>query len=171
MAGLSAEALAYADTLYNLARHLTANDEDAADLVQETYARAEAAHAQFAAGTNLKAWLFRILRNLFIDSRRRQKKNPVDGGLDTVNPPWDSPTNEYLRNDAEVDRLKSVVAHDISQALEALGDDQRAVILLDLEGLSMNEIADVLGCAAGTVKSRLSRARLQLRAKLAEYAR
>jgi RNA polymerase sigma-70 factor (ECF subfamily) len=171
MSGLSAEALAYADALYNLARYLTAADADAEDLVQETYTRAAAAHTQFRAGTNLKAWLFRILRNAFIDSRRRQRNNPTDGGLDTVNPTVDPEPAELLRSDLEIDRLRHVVAQEIEGALLALPYDQRTVILLDLEGFTEPEIADVLGCAAGTVKSRLSRARRALRARLAHYAR
>ena len=80
------EALAYADGLYNLARYLTRNESDAEDLVQETYTRAFNAAAQFTPGTNLKAWLFRILRNTFVSHYRRERHNPVTGGLDTVSP-------------------------------------------------------------------------------------
>src|SRR5881397_1451847 len=91
---LGREALAYADTLFNLARYLTGNPADAEDLVQETYARALQASAQFTAGTNLKAWLFRILRNTFISHYRRQRHNPTIGGLDTVDPTAQGPTRE-----------------------------------------------------------------------------
>jgi RNA polymerase sigma-70 factor (ECF subfamily) len=83
---LGREALAYADSLYNLARYLTRNATDAEDLVQETYAHALRAAAQFTPGSNLKAWLVRILRNTFISTYRRQRRNPTGGGLDTVNP-------------------------------------------------------------------------------------
>jgi len=169
MSALSAEALAYADSLYNLARYLTGNDADAEDLVQETYVRAEGANAQFSPGTNLKAWLFRVLRNAFIDAQRRKRTSPVDGGLDTVNAPLESP--ELLRSDLEIDRLRNVVAEEIERALMALSDEHRTAILLDLEGFTETEVADVLGCPLGTVKSRLSRARLQLRERLAHFAR
>ncbi len=168
---VSAEALAYADSLYNLARYLTGNDADAEDLVQDTYVRAQAAQGGFSPGTNLKAWLFRILRNAFIDTRRRKRTNPVDGGLDTVSGPIESPATELLRDDVEIDRLRHVVAEEIERALMALSDEHRTAILLDLEGFTETEVADVLGCALGTVKSRLSRARLQLRERLAHFAR
>src|ERR1041384_4899800 len=93
---LGREALAYADTLHNLARYLTGNTMDAEDLVQETYARALRGAAQFTAGTNLKAWLFRILRNTFVSRYRRERNNPMIGGLDTVDPGWNTATGEWL---------------------------------------------------------------------------
>src|SRR6266478_2070225 len=91
---LGREALAYADTLFNLARYLTGNATDAEDLVQETYVRALQASSQFTPGTNLKAWLFRILRNTFISSYRRRRNDPTVGGLDTVMPAIAAPTDE-----------------------------------------------------------------------------
>src|SRR5690242_3212896 len=107
---LGREALAYADGLYNLARYLTGDASDAEDLVQETYARALRAADQFTPGTNLKAWLFRILRNTFLSDRRRQRVNPVLGGLDTVIPTHDAGETAWLRDDVELDRLRHVVA-------------------------------------------------------------
>src|SRR2546430_7066776 len=139
------EALAYADGLYNLARYLTKNESDAEDLVQETYGRALKNAGQFTPGTNLKAWLFRILRNAFVSHYRRERHNPVTGGLDTVTPRLPVPDDIGRRRDSvEIDRLRKAAAEDIQRALMALSEDARTVILLDLEGLSD------AGCGAAT---------------------
>jgi len=171
-AALGREALAYADTLYNLARYLAGNQTDAEDLVQDTYTRALQGAAQFTPGTNLKAWLFRILRNTFISRYRRQRHNPTIGGLDTVDPTAQGPTREeWLRDDPELERLRTVVGAEIERALMTLSEEARTVILLDLEGLTDVEVAQIVGCAVGTVKSRLARARVALRVLLKDYAR
>ncbi len=171
-AALGRDALAYADTLYSLARYLTGNPADAEDLVQETYVHALRAAAQFVPGTNLKAWLFRILRNAFISLYRHQRLNPTVGGLDTVDPVAQGPAQEHLLlDDVEMDRLRKIVGDEIEQALMTLSEEARTVILLDLEGLTEVEVAEVVGCAVGTVKSRLARARAALRLKLKDYAR
>jgi RNA polymerase sigma-70 factor (ECF subfamily) len=166
---LGQEALAYVDVLHNLASYLTAHGADAEDLVQETYARALQGAHQFTPGTNLKAWLFRILRNTFISRYRRDRNSPVVPGLDTlastvaVEEPW-------FLDDVELDRLRKVVGAEIEAALMALSEDARTIVLLDLEGLTDQEMADVMGCAPGTVKSRLARARAALRRSLKDYA-
>jgi RNA polymerase sigma-70 factor (ECF subfamily) len=168
---LGRDALAYADALYNLARYLTGNEADAEDLVQETYTRALAGAAGFTRGTNLKAWLFRILRNTFISGYRRRRNDPVAGGLDTVTPSLadQAATDDWLRGDVELDRLRKVVADEIGNALMTLSEDARTIVLLHLEGLTETEVAGVLGCPVGTVKSRLSRARTALRRCLRDY--
>jgi len=166
------EALAYADVLHNLARYLTGKDTDADDLVQETYARALQAAGQFTPGTNLKAWLFRILRNTLISRYRRERNNPVVGGFDTTAPAVAvAGEAHWFMDDPELERLRTVVAAEIEAALMTLSEDARTVILLDLEGLTEGEVAEVIGCPVGTVKSRLARARAALRLRLMDYAR
>jgi RNA polymerase sigma-70 factor (ECF subfamily) len=161
------QALAHADALYNFARWLARDPVEAEDLVQETYAHALAAAQQFEAGSNLKAWLFRILRNAFIDRRRRAQREaslPQAEGLDA-----DGEQSERAMNELQLDQIRALVAEDVSAAVRALPESFRTVILLDLEGMTEAEVADVLGCATGTVKSRLSRARTALRESLAGY--
>jgi len=170
-ARLGREVLGYADTLYNLARYLTRNPSDAEDLVQDTYARALQAADRFTPGTNLKAWLFRILRNTFISGYRRQRHDPTTGGLDTAEPIAGSAPENWLLGDPELDRLRKIVGEEIEQALLKLSEEARTVVLLDLEGLTEVEVSQVMGCAVGTVKSRLARARAALRQLLKDYAR
>jgi RNA polymerase sigma-70 factor, ECF subfamily len=160
----------HADALFRVARRLTGSDADAEDLVQDTFARALAARSQFVPGSNLRAWLFRILRNAHVDLHRRSRRNPVRGSLDDdIELP--SVTEDPLRGDDELERLRRIVAEDIEAALLTLSVDARTVILLDLEGLTETELSDVVGCGVGTVKSRLSRARAALRIKLRDYSR
>ena len=161
--------LSYLDALYRLARRLTRLPAEADDLVQETYLRAYRGAGRFTPGTNLRAWLFRVLRNAFLDMRRREARSPIDAEGD---PDAAVGTGEgLLRGDAELERLRGVVAEEIEGALRTLPEEARTVILLDVEGLDEGEIAEVMGCARGTVKSRLHRARSALRARLSEYRR
>ena len=168
-----AEALAHADRLYNLGRRLTGNDADAEELVQETYVRALAGARTFTGG-NLKAWLFKILRNTFVDLRRRSRTVAVPANAALADADAHSATGddvELLRDDLELERLRRLVGQEIEAALAALSDEARTIVLLDVEGFSESEVADVLGCPVGTVKSRLSRARALLRQRLRDYAR
>jgi RNA polymerase sigma-70 factor, ECF subfamily len=159
---LAERALDHVDELYGLAHHLCGNTEDAEDLVQETYARALGGAARFEDGSNLRAWLFRILRNCFID-RARRRNVVLEIPDDTIdmksNEPWDS---------AALEQLRYLTAADVARAIEALPIEFRFVVYLDLEGFSEAEIADIVRCAPGTVKSRLSRAKARLRATLRE---
>jgi RNA polymerase sigma-70 factor (ECF subfamily) len=120
---------------------------------------------------DLRAWLFRILRNAFLDVRRREGRMPADpGGEEEISNRSDPAAAEgFLRGDAELERLRRVVGEEIEAALYDLSEDARTVVLLDLEGLGEAEIAEVMGCAPGTVKSRLFRARAALRERLADY--
>jgi len=170
--GGSEDVLQYLDSLYNFARHLTGDSVVAEDLVQDTYARALAAHATFMPGTNRRAWLFRILRNAFIDGRRTARRADfVEGDADDHGSERAAWAREPLRGDPEMEALRGVVGASIERALTALSADARAVVLLDLEGFTETEVAQIVGCPVGTVKSRLMRARHALRLELAEYRR
>ena len=167
-ARLMREALAYADGLHNLAYHLTRNAAEAQDLTQEAYARAFAALARFEEGTNLKAWLFRILRNTFIDLHRREERQRTEGGLDTV---LQDPAARARMERSHGRSRRSWAEICEQRAMGALTEDARLAVLLDLEGFSEEEMAEVLGCAPGTVKSRLFRARAALRERLRDRLR
>ncbi|MFI5316687.1 MAG: sigma-70 family RNA polymerase sigma factor, partial [Myxococcota bacterium] len=157
------QALAHADALYNFARWLARDPLEAEDLVQETYSRALGAAQQFQPGSNLKAWLFRILRNAWIDRRRRSQRevyvDDFEEGAERAEP--------AAMGELQLDQIRALVAEDVSAAVRGLPESFRSVILLDLEGMTEAEVASVLGCATGTVKSRLSRARAVLRDRLA----
>jgi RNA polymerase sigma-70 factor (ECF subfamily) len=155
------QALDHADELYSLARHLCATTSDAEDIVQETYARALGGVGRLTPEANLRAWLFRILRNCFIDQARR-KKIVLEISDDTVGDRSASETWDT----AALDQLRYLAAADLERALTALPIELRFIVLLDAQGFSEAEIADIARCAPGTVKSRLSRARARLRAAL-----
>ena len=165
------DTLAHADALYNLARYLTRDPTEAEGLVQETYLRALRGWHEFEPGTNLKAWLFRILRNAFVSRYRQAIRHPRADPYDTTEPsPEEAATGDAPEGMLGPDQLRRVLSGEIESALRSLSEDARTVILLDLEGLTESETAMVVGCAVGTVKSRLNRARAALRAKLADYA-
>ena len=159
----AAEALAHADVLHRLALHLARNPADAEDLVQETFVRALRAWGGFAGGADLRAWLLRILRNTFLDRERHARRHPVEGDFDEAGPGAAAAGDAWLRGDREPEQLRGLVAEEVAAALTELPEAARTLVLLDLEGLSEKELALVLGCAVGTVKSRLWRARSRLR--------
>ena len=169
------QALPYMDQLYGAAMRMTKNPADAADLVQETFVKAFAAFAQFEQGTNLKAWLYRILTNTFINQYRKNQRNPYQGALEELED-WqlggaESATSTVGRS-AEAEAIDRMPASAIKDALQEIPEDFRlAVYLADVEGFAYQEIADIMKTPVGTVMSRLHRGRRQLREKLADYAR
>jgi RNA polymerase sigma-70 factor (ECF subfamily) len=165
------ETLAHIDALYNLARYLTRDPSEAEDLVQETYERALRAWDQREPDTNVKAWLFRILRNAFISRYRQGLRRPALELYDTTEESPEGASRETAGSvaGAESEQMHRLVSGEIEAALRTLSEDARTAILLDLEGFTENEVAQIVGCAVGTVKSRLNRARAALRLKLADY--
>ena len=168
------DALQYTNQLYAAAMRYTKNPQDAQDLVQDTYAKAFVAFHQFEPGTNLKAWLYRILTTTFINTYRKDQRRPQisDGELED----WQiydaaSHTSDQGRSAEDV-ALDGIVDVDVKAALAAMPEDFRmAVYLADVEGFSYKEIADIVGVPSGTVMSRLHRGRKLLRTSLAEYAK
>jgi RNA polymerase sigma-70 factor, ECF subfamily len=170
------QAIPFMDQLYGAAMRMTRNPSDAGDLVQETFTKAYAAFGQFEQGTNLKAWLYRILTNTFINSYRKNQRSPYQGTIDELED-WQLGSAESLTQgrssrSAEAEAIDHLPDSDVKEALQSIPEDFRlAVYLADVEGFSYQEIADIMKTPVGTVMSRLHRGRRLLRDLLAEYAR
>jgi RNA polymerase sigma-70 factor (ECF subfamily) len=168
------EFMPHIDSMYNFAFRLTNDEDDANDLVQDTYLKAFRFINSFSQGTNAKAWLFRILKNSFINDFRKKSKEPAKVDYQdvetTYNSEEDAETNQTV--DLRVESVQDLIGDEIANALNALPVDFRTVIILcDVEGFTYEEMAKILDIPIGTVRSRLHRARMLLKEKLKSYAK
>lgn len=173
-AAFEAQAFEYLDPLYGAALRMTKNPADAQDLVQETYAKAFAAFGRFEQGTNLKAWLYRILTNTYINDYRKRQNQPYTQVVEELED-WQLGGAESMSamsvQSAEAEAIDRMPASVVKEALNELSEDFRMVVYYaDVEGFSYQEIADMMETPIGTVMSRLHRGRRLLREKLREYA-
>ena len=168
------DALAFTNQLYAAALRYTKNPDDARDLVQDTYLKAFASFHQFEPGTNLKAWLYRVLTTTFINNYRKKQRQPMISNAELED--WQiaeaaSHTSDQGKS-AEVEALEKMPDSDVKRALQEIPEEFRmAVYFSDVEGFSYKEIAEILDIPTGTVMSRLHRGRKQLRALLMDYAK
>ncbi len=166
------EFLPHINSMYNFGYRLTLDEDDAKDLVQDTYLKAYRFIESFQKGTNAKAWLFRILKNSFINDYRKKSKEPSKVDYQEVESYYNSDdVDRQITTDLRVESLQDMIGDEISNALNSLDVDFRTVIILcDLEGFKYDEMAKILDIPIGTVRSRLHRARNLLKDKLSEYA-
>jgi RNA polymerase sigma factor (sigma-70 family) len=167
------EFLPHLNSMYNFGYRLTLDRDDAKDLVQDTYLKAYRFADSFQKGTNAKAWLFRILKNSFINDYRKKSKEPAKVDYQEVETYYNSEeVDRQITPDLRVESLSNMIGDEISNALNSLDVDFRTVIILcDLEGFKYEEMAKILDIPIGTVRSRLHRARALLKDKLSEYAK
>ena len=168
------DALQHLDSLYNSALKLTYNEEDAKDLVQETFLKAFRFFDQYEPGTSCKAWLYKILKNTFINKYRKKIRQPEQVDFDSVEPFVELIKDKNFQDSKslDVEILNSFLSDEINEALSRLSYDFRMVLLLsDIEGFSYKEIADILDCPIGTIRSRLSRGRKMMFKNLLKYAK
>lgn len=167
------EFMPHINSMYNFGFRLTLDRDDTKDLVQDTYLKAYRFIESFQRGTNAKAWLFRILKNSFINDYRKKTKEPSKVDYQEVETYYNSEdVNRQITPDLRVESLKDMIGDEISNALNSLDVDFRTVIILcDLEGFKYEEMAKILDIPIGTVRSRLHRARNLLKEKLSEYAK
>lgn len=166
------EFMPHIDSMYNFAYRLTYDEDDAKDLVQDTFLKSYRFINSFQKGTNAKAWLFRILKNSFINDFRKKSKEPSKVDYQEVEGYYNSDkANKTITTDLRIDTVKDMMGDEISNALNSLAVDFRTVIILcDLEGFTYEEMAKILDIPIGTVRSRLHRARNLLKEKLHSYA-
>jgi len=169
----SAEALPHMDVLYNFALRMTGNPDDADDLLQETYLKAFRFWDKFEKGTNCRAWLFRIMKNSYINRYRKESREPDTVDYDDVEEFYNSIRDETAETTDMEERLfGNLLDDDVAKALESLPVDFRTVLILcDIARFTYEEISEFVNCPIGTVRSRLHRGRKMLRAKLWKYAR
>ena len=167
------EFMPHINSMYNFAYRLTLDSDDSKDLLQDTYLKAYRFIDSFQQGTNAKAWLFRILKNSFINDYRKRSKEPSKVDYQDVESYYNSEdVDRQITPDLRVEALKDMIGDEISNALNSLDVDFRTVIILcDLEGFKYEEMAKILDIPIGTVRSRLHRARNLLKEKLSEYAK
>lgn len=167
------EAVPHLDAVYNFALRMTDDEDDADDLVQETYLKAFRFFDKFEKGTNCKAWLFRILKNSFINDYRKTTKEPNKVDYDDIQNFYENiKADEVETQHYEEDAFSNLLDDEISKAISELPEDFRTVVILsDIEGFTYEEIADFVDIPVGTVRSRLHRARKMLYVQLFDYAK